>query len=200
MPRKSNIMIYPATDKYIKKAVNSLNDGDVIVYPTDTLYGFGVDATNSNAIQGLNHLKGRSQPLSIILQNISEISKYASITSEIKAELESIFPGQYTVLLLSKDSELSPLVFNSSPLVGIRIPLHFFPLQLVKEFGKPIITTSINRHGNEPLNDVNQVKVDFPNIDIFEDNDHLPSQGSTIIDMSQNPFKIIRQGDGKYPK
>ena len=113
MPRKSNIMIYSATDKYIEKAVNSLNDGDIIVYPTDTLYGFGVDATNSNAIQRLNRLKGRSQPLSIILKNISEISKYASITSKIKAELERILPGQYTVLLLSIDSELSPLVFHS---------------------------------------------------------------------------------------
>ena len=200
MPRKSNIMIYSATDKYIEKAVNSLNDGDIIVYPTDTLYGFGVDATNSNAIQRLNRLKGRSQPLSIILKNISEISKYASITSKIKAELERILPGQYTVLLLSIDSELSPLVFHSSPLVGIRIPLHFFPLQLVKEFGKPIITTSINIHGNEPLNDMTQIEAHFPNINIFEDNDHSPSQGSTIIDMSQNPFKIVRQGDGEYPK
>tara|TARA_B110000467_G_scaffold158506_1_gene174772 strand:+ start:868 stop:1470 length:603 start_codon:yes stop_codon:yes gene_type:complete len=200
MPRKSNIMIYPATDKYIEKAVKSLKDGDIIVYPTDTLYGFGVDATNSNAIEKLNHLKGRSQPLSIILGNISDISKYANITSKIKAELEHLLPGEYTALLLCINSELSPLVFNSSLLVGIRIPFHFFPLQLVKEFGKPIITTSINRHGNEPLNDVTQVEAHFPNINIFEDNDHSPSQGSTIIDMSQNPFKIVRQGDGEYPK
>ena len=193
-------MIYPATEKYIEMAVNSLNDGDVIVYPTDTLYGFGVDATNSNAIQKLNRLKGRCQPLSIILENISQISNYAQITSEITTELESLFPGEYTVLLPSIDSELSPLVFNSSPLVGIRIPFHFFPLQLVKEFGKPIITTSINRHGNAPLNDVTQVEIDFPNVEIFEDNNHTPSQGSTIIDMSQIPFEIVRQGDGKYPK
>ena len=47
--------------------------------------------------------------------------------------------------------------------------LHFFPLQLVKLFGKPIITTSINRHGNEPINDVTQIEIDFPNVDIFED-------------------------------
>jgi len=193
-------MIYPATEKYIEMAINSLNNGDVIVYPTDTLYGFGVDATNSDAIKKLNRLKGRSQPLSIVLENVSEIENYAKITAEIISELESIFPGKYTVLLPSRDSELSPLVFNSSPLVGIRIPLHFFPLQLVKAFGKPIITTSINRHGNAPLNDVTQVEIDFPNIDIFEDNEHSPSQGSTIIDMSQIPFKIIRQGDGNYPK
>ena len=193
-------MIYPATEKYIEMAMNSLANGDVIVYPTDTLYGFGVDATNSDAIQKLNKLKGRSQPLSIVLENVSDVSTYAKITPEITAELENIFPGKYTILLPSIDSELSPLVFNSSPLVGIRIPLHFFPLQLVKLFGKPIITTSINRHGNEPLNDVTQVEVDFPNVDIFEDNDHTPSKGSTIIDMSQKPFSIVRQGDGKYPK
>ncbi len=193
-------MIYPATEKYIKMAVSSLNNGDVIVYPTDTLYGFGVDATNSDAIQKLNRLKGRSQPLSIVLENVSAISTYAEITPEIETELEDLFPGEYTVLLPSIKSDLSPLVFNSSPLVGIRIPFHFFPLQLVKEFRKPVITTSINRHGTTPLNDVTQVEVDFPNVDIFEDNDHTPSQGSTIIDMSQNPFKIIRQGDGNYPK
>ena len=154
-------MIYPATEKYIEMAVNSLNNGDVIVYPTDTLYGFGVDATNSDAIQKLNRLKGRSQPLSIVLEKVSQISKFASITSEIEAELESLFPGEYTVLLPSIDSELSPFVFNSSPLVGIRIPFHFFPLQLVHVFGKPIITTSINRHGNTPLNDVTQVELDL---------------------------------------
>ena len=193
-------MIYPATEKYIEMAMNSLNNGDVIVYPTDTLYGFGVDATNSDAIQKLNKLKGRSQPLSIVLENVSDVSTYAKITPETTVELEHIFPGKYTILLPSIDSELSPLVFNSSPLVGIRIPFHFFPLQLVELFGKPIITTSINRHGNEPLNDITQVEVDFPNIDIFEDNDHTSSKGSTIIDMSQTPFSIVRQGDGKYPK
>jgi len=193
-------MIYPATEKYIEMAVNSLKNGDVIVYPTDTLYGFGVDATNSDAIQKLNRLKGRSQPLSIVLQQVSDISNYAMVTPEIETELEKLFPGEYTVLLQSIKSNLSPMVFNSSPLVGIRIPLHFFPLQLVKVFGKPVITTSINRHGTTPLNDVTQVEIDFPNVEIFEDNDHTPSQGSTIIDMSQNPFKIVRQGDGKYPK
>ena len=193
-------MIYPATEKYIPMAMDSLNDGDVIVYPTDTLYGFGVDATNSDAIQKLNRLKGRSQPLSIVLQQVSDISNYAMVTPEIETELEKLFPGEYTVLLPSIKSNLSPMVFNSSPLVGIRIPFHFFPLQLVKVFGNPVITTSINRHGTTPLNDVTQVEIDFPNVEIFEDNDHTPSQGSTIIDMSQNPFKIVRQGDGRYPK
>jgi tRNA threonylcarbamoyl adenosine modification protein (Sua5/YciO/YrdC/YwlC family) len=193
-------MIYPATEKYIDLAIHSLQEGEVIVYPTDTLYGFGVDATNTDAVIKLNRLKGRSQPLSIVLESINQIEQFAEVDDKILNELDEIFPGEYTALLPAKDSILSPLVCNASPLVGIRIPLHFFPLELVKKLGKPIITTSINRHGNEPLNEVTQVEIDFPNVDIFEDNDHSPSKGSTIINMSTKPFKIIRQGDGKYPK
>ena len=66
-------MIYPATDQYIDLAKNTLENGEVIVYPTDTLYGFGVDATNTKAIQRLNRLKGRVKPLSIVLESIDNI-------------------------------------------------------------------------------------------------------------------------------
>ena len=73
-------MIYSATEQYIDLACSALKNGDVIVYPTDTLYGFGVDATNTEAIQRLNRLKGRARPLSIILESISQIPKYAKIS------------------------------------------------------------------------------------------------------------------------
>ena len=69
----------------------------------------------------------------------------------------------------------------------------------MEELNKPIITTSINRHGNEPLNDVTQVEIDFPNVDIFEDTVLHNSKGSTIIDFTESPEVIVRQGDGKYP-
>ena len=73
-------------------------------------------------------------------------------------------------------------------------------MQLIKLLNKPIVTTSINRHGTEALNDVTQVEIDFPNIDILEDSNHFPSKGSTIIDFSISPYQIIRKGDGPYPK
>ena len=69
-------MIYPAIDKYIDLAIEALNNGGIIVYPTDTLYGFGVDATNTEAIKKLNRLKGRYQPLSIIISDIDHIYEY----------------------------------------------------------------------------------------------------------------------------
>ena len=91
------------------------------------------------------------------------------------------------------------MVQNGSPKIGIRIPDHFFPIKLTQLLKKPIISTSINRHGTEPLNDVTQVKIDFPNIDIFEDSIHTPSKGSTIIDFSTSPPEVVREGDGPYP-
>ena len=192
-------MIYPATDQYIDLAHNALENGEVIVYPTDTLYGFGVDATNSDAIHRLNRLKGRIQPLSIILESVEHMHDFAEFQDEIKTEVNNLFPGAYTVLLPAESNELSPFVQNGSPNIGIRIPDHFFPVKLVKMLEKPIITTSINRHGNDPLNDVTQVEIDFPNVDIFEDSSHTPSKGSTIVDFSTSPPKVIRDGDGPYP-
>jgi len=192
-------MIYPATNQYIDLAHNALENGEVIVYPTDTLYGFGVDATNSDAIHRLNRLKGRIQPLSIILESVEHMHDFAEFQDEIKTEVNNLFPGAYTVLLPAESNELSPFVQNGSPNIGIRIPDHFFPVKLVKMLEKPIITTSINRHGNDSLNDVTQVEIDFPNVDIFEDSSHTPSKGSTIIDFSTSPPKVIRDGDGPYP-
>jgi len=192
-------MIYPATDQYIDLAKNTLENGEVIVYPTDTLYGFGVDATNTEAIQRLNRLKGRVKPLSIVLESIDHMYDFAELEDGVNSEMKKLFPGAYTVLLPSKKNNLSPLVQNGSPSIGVRIPDHFFPVQLVKLLGKPIITTSINRHGTDPLNDVTQVEIDFPNVDIFEDSNHTPSKGSTIIDYSTSPPEVIRDGDGPYP-
>ena len=192
-------MIYPATDQYIDLAHNALKNGEVIVYPTDTLYGFGVDATNTDAIHRLNRLKGRIQPLSIVLESVEHMHDFAEFQGEIEDEVNNLFPGAYTVLLPAESNELSPFVQNGSPNIGVRIPDHFFPVKLVKMLSKPIITTSINRHGNDPLNDVTQVEIDFPNVDIFEDSSHTPSKGSTIVDFSTSPPKVIRDGDGPYP-
>ena len=192
-------MIYPATDQYINLANDTLENGEVIVYPTDTLYGFGVDATNTEAIHKLNRLKGRIQPLSIILESVEYLHDFAEFDVDIESQMKELFPGRYTALLPAKKSDLSPFVQNGSPKIGVRIPNHFFPVKLVKLLGNPIITTSINRHGNDPLNDVTQVEIDFPNVDIFEDSNHSPSKGSTIIDFSSSPPTIVRDGDGPYP-
>ncbi|MBC8478992.1 MAG: threonylcarbamoyl-AMP synthase, partial [FCB group bacterium] len=172
---------------------------EIIVYPTDTLYGFGVDATCEQAVKDLNALKGRSQPMSIVVPHVDAIGEYADVNEELLDQLRSLFPGPYTALLPKINGALPPEITLDSPKIGIRIPNHFFPMGIVKALGKPITTTSINRHGNAPLNTAELVAGDFPQIEIFEDTVLRESLGSTIVDFTQGKPVIIRKGDGEFP-
>tara|TARA_B100001123_G_C14990901_1_gene899531 strand:+ start:223 stop:804 length:582 start_codon:yes stop_codon:yes gene_type:complete len=192
-------MIYPAIEDYIDSAVKSLKEGNIIVYPTDTLYGFGVDATNSMAIQTLNKIKGRATPLSIIIKSIDEIENFAYVEKHALPEINKILPGPYTVLLKATPSTLSKLIYAGSPLIGIRIPEHFFSLEIVKRLNSPIVTTSVNRHNKKPLNDVTKIEIDFPSIDIYKDINHQTSKSSTIVNLSLKKHEIVRMGEGKFP-
>ena len=185
-------------DENIKLATELLLNGNIIIYSTDTLYGFGVDATNSRAIKKLNEIKGRSQPYSIIVSSFSMLKKYAVISNNIENELKSILPGPFTVILNKTNSNLSQLVNSGLPTLGIRIP-DFNPiLRIVDKINKPIITTSVNYHGQDSLNNLDLINKTFSNINIFTNNKEKKSLGSTIIDFSSKPFKVLRNGDGAY--
>lgn len=193
-------MIYPASEEYVNYASELIKEGEIIVYPTDTLYGLGVDAIKTDAIRQLNFLKGRSEPLSIVISDIDMIDQYATINPKYMDLISTLLPGPFTFLLQKKTSNLSPLVTLNSPKLGIRIPDHNFPRGIVKKFGYPITTTSINRHGKQPLIQVSQVEIDFPDLTIFEDQKERDSLGSTIVDLTDVQPKIVRQGDGEFPE
>ena len=189
-------MIYSCNNTSIDKAVSVLKNGGIIIYPTDTLYGFGVDATNSKAIESLNLLKNRKDPLSIIIPSLDQIEKYGKLNKEVKKLVNKILPGPFTILIDSIESNLSPLVNESSDYTGIRIPNHLFPIKIVETLGNPIITTSVNKKNKPSLNDIYEMDKTFKNIDIFKDKINIDSKGSTIINLAVNPYKIIRHGDG----
>ncbi|MAR15423.1 MAG: threonylcarbamoyl-AMP synthase [Candidatus Marinimicrobia bacterium] len=185
-------------ENQINSAIKTLNEGNILIYPTDTLYGLGADATNTSAIEKINKLKKRKTPLSIMVSSLNEIEKYAVINSDIKKELKKVFPGPFTALLQSKKTKLSYLVQNQSDKIGIRIPNHPFCLDLLNEYKKPIITTSVNTHGEKALNNINEIEKKFSKINIYYQNNNLDSKGSTIIDFTKKPPILIRMGDGKY--
>ena len=162
-------MINSINERSIKFAVDTLKKGEIIAYPTDTLYGFGVDATNDEAINKLNQLKGRTQPLSIIIADFSEIEKYAKISKKTLEKINQYLPGPFTFLIKKRKSILSELVTYGSEFIGIRIPNHKFPLKLVDRLKKPLITTSINKNGHTPLNKIDDIDNNYPEIKIFED-------------------------------
>ncbi len=89
----------------INHAIKTLEEGNILIYPTDTLYGLGADATNTSAIEKINKLKKRISPLSIMVASLKEIYKYAITDSKIDKELKKIFPGPFTALMQSKKNK-----------------------------------------------------------------------------------------------
>ena len=98
----------------IYKASEALLNGEIIIYPTDTLYGFGVDATNTLAIEKLNRLKKRKTPYSIIVNSLDMLKKYAVLDSVIEEKICSMLPGPITVILNKLNSNLSSLSLDES--------------------------------------------------------------------------------------
>ena len=83
----------------VTHAINTLENGGIIIHETDTLYGFAVDATNTHAINELNLLKGRSKPLSIMIDKIDKINYFGLLNNTVKNKLVHILPGPFTILL-----------------------------------------------------------------------------------------------------
>ena len=188
-----------AISKNIKSAVNELKEGNIIVYPTDTLYGFGVDASNETTIIKLNKLKERAQPLSILLSDVNEIDEYAELNDYSRTKIFNLLPGPYTVLLKSKNNpKISKLVQAGSHLIGIRVINLDFCNGIIQRLGNPIITTSVNRHKMPSLSSIKEINNEFPDINIYYTDDSIKSSGSTIIDFSLKKEKVIRLGEGDY--
>ena len=138
------------------------------------------------------------QKYSIIISSIDDINKYAYISQKKKQKIKKIFPGPYTIILNKKKSHLSSLVDLNSETIGIRIPESDFILEVVKKCDKPIVTTSVNYHGQKSIQDIKEIEFFFRDIDIFKKEEITNSTGSTIIDMTKNSSEIIRYGDGDF--
>ena len=192
-------LIFKADSNNLKAALNALNAGKIIIYPTDTLYSFGVDASNENAINNLNTLKNRSQPLSILLSSVDDIKEYGYLDDLVSIKISTLLPGPYTLLLKSKENKnISSLVQGKSDLIGIRVIEIEFCNNLIDQLGSPIITSSVNRHGMSSITNLDEIGHNFPELPIFYNKKNLISNGSTIIDFSRTPEKVIRVGEGKY--
>ena len=188
-------MIFALTSHF-QLAFNILENGGIIILPTDTLYGFSCDAFNDSAIRKLNELKGRKEPLSIIVSDIEMAKLFIQMDSRQLCILEDRFPGPFTFFLEKKAYKLAQKVTLNSEKIGIRIPDHLESIELVKKLKRPIVTTSVNRRGFPALSNTKAMLSEFPDIPVFEDECKRVSNGSSIVDLTTLPYSIIRQGDG----
>jgi L-threonylcarbamoyladenylate synthase len=169
-------------------------DGGIIVYPTDTLYGFGVDARNKSAIKKLNNIKGRKTPMSVITWSVNVMSSWSNIDGTDFKKVENVLRESNTIIIPVKDNIAHKDILADDGSLGIRMPRHTYPINLCKTLNFPITTTSVNKAGKDPLNDPELIRNQFHDeIDLIIDAGRLPSsKGSSIYKLVNSKLKLIR--------
>ncbi|WP_323758564.1 L-threonylcarbamoyladenylate synthase [Roseivirga sp.] len=197
------IRVYPENPEQekIDYIVSVLRDGGVIIYPTDTVYGIGCDFSNTKAVERVCKIKNvKPQNLSFICYDLSEISEYVKqLSTPVFKVMKKLLPGPYTFILNSNSSV--PKILNAKKkTVGIRVPNNSIPRLLVKELGRPIITSSIQGEDDviEYSTDPSLIFEKYENlVDIVIDGGYGGNVPSTVIDCSNDQFEIIREGLGE---
>lgn len=196
------IKIYPENPnpKMINKAIQVLQDGGLVIYPTDTVYAIGCDALNVRAVESICRMKGvnpQKSDLSIICYDLSNISEYAKVSNAAFKLMKKNLPGPFT-FILSTSSEL-PKIYKNRKEVGIRIPDNVIIRTLVKELGNPILTMSIHDQDDliEYTTDPELIHEKYENeVNLVIDGGYGGLEPSTVVSYTGPEPVIIRQGKG----
>ena len=184
--------------RLIRRVVGVLQEGGVIVYPTDTVYGMGCDLFNPVAIQKVHRLKKTraGKPLSIICSDLKDISQYAYVSNYAYKVMKRLLPGPFTFIL--KATKLVPKIAQTKQkTVGIRIPDNKICLALARELRHPIISTSVSKADESLYNDPAEIDERFGNqLSLVIDGGVIVAEHSSIIDLTDDIPKVIRTGKG----
>jgi len=179
----------------LSNAIAALSRGDVIVYPTDTLYALGANIYNEDAVKKVFKIKRRPRnlPLPIAVSNFKEMEKIAYTNDLVKTVVEQLLPGELTVLLFKKD-KVSNAITTGSNKVAVRIPGNDIALDLLSKFG-PLTVTSANIHRQKTPYVINDITMQFSkDIQVYLDYGKLDGKPSTIVDLTSKDLVIVRQG------
>lgn len=185
----------------IKKVVDVLKDGGLIIYPTDTVYGLGCDITNTKALERIAKIKGiklDKANFSFVCSDLSNISDYVKqISTSTFKLLKRALPGAYTFILPGNNN--LPKEFKKKTTVGIRVPNNEIALEIVRKLGNPIVSTSIHDEDEvlEYSTDPELIFEKWQNlVDLVIDGGYGDNLASTIIDLSGHEPVVIREGKG----
>ncbi len=194
------LSVHPETPqrRHIARAVEVLRQEGVIVYPTDTVYGLGCDITSKRAVERIVRIKGRDpkKPMSFVCADLTHISRYARVSTFAYRILKRFLPGPYT-FVLEASREVPKMLLTKQKTVGIRIPDHPVCLALVSELGNPILSTSANPSGDEPLNVPSEIRdVLGRQVDLILECGVLSRVPSTVVSLVADEVRVLREGAG----
>lgn len=179
--------------RLINNVVEVLDQGGLIIYPTDTFYGIGCDLFNKRSIQRVYQLKKRplSKPFSFICADLKDISLYAQVSNNAYRIMKRSLPGPYTFVL--EGTRLVPkLMLTSRKTAGIRVPNNKICLSIVERLGRPIISTSVNLDDPSIIHDTYSSFVEM-----VIDGGVISYEPSTVISLVDDNPEIIREGKGE---
>ncbi|MCK4677995.1 MAG: threonylcarbamoyl-AMP synthase [Bacteroidales bacterium] len=198
------LKIHPETPslRQIKKVVDCLNSGGIIIYPTDTIYGLGCDIFNSKAIDKIARLKGIKKEkanFSFLCHDLSHISDFTKpFSNPVYKLMKSCLPGPFT-FILNGNSNVPRIFQSKKKTVGIRVPDNNIILEIIRELGNPIMSTSIHDDDEivEYTTDPELIYERYKDkVDIVINGGYGDNQPSTIIDCTTDEAIIIREGKG----
>ena len=182
---------------HINQAIATLRDGGVVAFPTDTVYGVGVDPFQPNAVRKLYQIKGRpiDKPIPILVGSINDVERVAqNLPSTFSRLAEQFWPGELTLIVEAKS--LPPEVTAGGDTVGVRMPDHPLALALLQRFGGAIATTSANKSDEPPATSADEVRSELGAlVGIILDGGQTATKiASTVLDLSVSPPQIRRDG------
>lgn len=182
----------------IQSAVDAVRGGDLVIFPTETVYGVAADALDESAVRKLMQAKGRmaGHPLPVQISDAGHLTDVASAVSEAARTLaERFWPGPLT-LVVAKNGRIPDLVTGGLRSVGVRVPDHPVALRLLREFGGPIVATSANLTGNPaPVDAQSAVSEigEFAKV-VLNSGPCRIGVASTVVDVTVRPARILRLG------
>ncbi len=184
--------------RFISKAVDVLKSGGIIVFPTDTYYGLGCDLFNKAGIEQILSIKNENDTklFSFICSDLKDISKYAKVSDYAYRTMKHLLPGPYTFILPAA-KVIPKKLWSKRKTVGIRVPDHSVTLQLVRQLGNPIASTSATTRLGEPITDPFEIKNIFNScVDLMLASNTVSFEPSSVVDLSGEEPEIIREGAG----
>ena len=201
--KAERVKIHPENPQMskIRHVVETLRNGGIIIYPTDTIYGIGCDIFNAKAVERVSRLKNvKPDQLSFICYDLSHISEFVrQLETPLFKIMKKALPGPFTFILPSS-SNVPKILNTKKKTVGIRIPDHNIPRLIVKELGNPIVTTSLHEDDSilEYATDPEWIYEKFGNqVDIIVDGGYGNNVASTILDCTGDEIVVVRQGLGE---
>jgi tRNA threonylcarbamoyl adenosine modification protein (Sua5/YciO/YrdC/YwlC family) len=186
--------------RLIEKACGIMEEGGVIIYPTDTVYAYGCDIKDKHAIEKIYRLKNikKNKPLSFVFSDFIEINDYVrNISDQAFKIMKKAVPGPYTFIFHA--SKLVPkIAITNQKTIGVRIPDHNIVRDLVRTLGRPIMSASVNTLAGDYIVEPKDLEKVFRNdVDLVIDAGPRVSEPSTVIDFTNGHPEIIREGKGE---